>query len=164
MADERISEYTVSSRKIPLDSDLVDFSDDDGGGGFATRSKLAKYLKNIVAEKIAFDCGSGSEGTVTMDWNCTGKFTAAHTVVIRVSTSGKYIDSIELQIGSTSGAADIMPLTDLSGGALDMTFSINIEGATPGITEGIGDYYLTLVSGGSSVVCDVFIYGHHEDA
>lgn len=164
MADERISEYIVSSRKIPLDTDLVDFSDDDGVGGYDTRSKQALYLKNVVAEKLAFDCGAGSEGTVSMDWNCTGKFTGAYMVEIRVSTSGKAINDVELQIGSTSGAADIMPLTNLFGGALDMTFPVHLTGATPGINSDTGTYFLTLVTGGSSVVCDILVYGHHEDA
>ncbi|GAG59222.1 unnamed protein product [marine sediment metagenome] len=44
MSDKKISQYTPSTKKIPKGTDLVDFSEDDGAGGFDTVSRPAKDL------------------------------------------------------------------------------------------------------------------------
>ena len=108
MPDLPISLYTPSTYGIPKDSDLTDVSEDTGGGVFVTRKKTFKALKDVVAETIAFNCDDGNEGTVSMDWNCIDKITAAYRVSIVVTSAGKSLNNIVLQIGSTSGASDIM--------------------------------------------------------
>jgi hypothetical protein len=162
-ASDKISGYNPSTRTILKDTDRLDISEDDGVGGFDTVYKVASDLKPIVAQKLSFDCGGGSEGTVSMDWRCSGKFTAAYMVMVIMKVSAKSNSAIQLQIGSTSGGSDIMPIMNLSGGAVDMVFPVHLEGATTGISSDTGTYFLTLVSGYSSAECDVLVYAHHED-
>lgn len=162
-ASDKISGYNPSTRTILKDTDRLDISEDDGVGGFDTVYKVASDLKPIVAQKLSFDCASGSEGTVSMDWNCSGKFTVAREALIRIKVSGKSVSGIIIKIGSTSGAGDIMSDYELIGGGLDIAFPVPLAGAKPGILSDSGTYFLTLVSGANSCECDVFLYGHHED-
>jgi len=162
-AEDKIAGYVNEITEIPKDTDYADLDKDLGGSVYQSNKIQTKYLKPIVAQKLSFDCGGGSEGTVSMDWRCSGKFTAAYMVMVIMKVSAKSNSAIQLQIGSTSGGSDIMPIMNLSGGAVDMVFPVHLEGATTGISSDTGTYFLTLVSGYSSAECDVLVYAHHED-
>jgi len=120
MPDKKISQYTPSTKKIPKGTDLVDFSEDDGAGGFDTVSRPAKDLVDVVAETLAFNCDAGNEGTVSMDWNCIEMRTAAYRVSIVVTSAGKTLSGLEIQIGSTilsdSGTYFLTLVTGISSG------------------------------------------------
>lgn len=162
-AEDKIAGYVNEITELPKDTDYADLDKDLGGSTYQSNKIQAKYLKPIVAQKLSFDCASGSEGTVSMDWNCSGKFTVAREALIRIKVSGKSVSGIIIKIGSTSGAGDIMSDYELIGGGLDIAFPVPLAGAKPGILSDSGTYFLTLVSGANSCECDVFLYGHHED-
>jgi hypothetical protein len=164
MPDKKISQYTPSTKKIPKGTDLVDFSEDDGAGGFDTVSRPAKDLVDVVAETLAFNCDAGNEGTVSMDWNCIEMRTAAYRVSIVVTSAGKTLSGLEIQIGSTSGASDIMPPYLLTNAYLDAVINVPLTGVLPTILSDSGTYFLTLVTGISSgTECDIKVHADYQD-
>jgi hypothetical protein len=164
MPDLPISLYTPSTYGIPKDSDLTDVSEDTGGGVFVTRKKTFKALKDVVAETLAFNCDAGNEGTVSMDWNCIEMRTAAYRVSIVVTSAGKTLSGLEIQIGSTSGASDIMPPYLLTNAYLDAVINVPLTGVLPTILSDSGTYFLTLVTGISSgTECDIKVHADYQD-
>ena len=161
--DKKVTGYDISPTKILKDTTLIDVTEDHGAG-FGSYSKEAKFFKDIVAETLSFDCESGSEGTVSMAWNCEEKRTAAYLVQIIVTSSGKTFSGVELQIGSTFGGSDIMAPYLLDGAYLDAVINVPLIGVMPTILSDSGTYFLTLVVGGSSgIECDILVKAHHED-
>ncbi len=164
MPDKKISQYTPSTKKIPKGTDLVDFSEDDGAGGFDTVSRPAKDLVDVVAETLAFNCDALNERTVSMDWNCIEMRTAAYRVSILVTSAGKSLDRVTIQIGSTSGASDVMAPYTFSGAYLDAVINVPLPGVLPSILSDSGTYFLTLVVGESSgTECDIKVHADYQD-
>lgn len=164
MPDKKISQYDPSLYKIPKDSDLTDISEDDGVGAYNTRKKTFGDLKDVVAETLAFNCDQGSEGTVSMTWNCIEKRTAAYRVSIVITSAAKSFSGLTIQIGSTYGASDIMPPVVFSNGYLDAVMNVPLVGFCPTILSDSGTYFLTLVTGVSSgTECDILVHADHKD-
>jgi hypothetical protein len=164
MPDLPISLYTASSLKTQKDTDLIDVSEDDGLGGFDTRKQIAGNFKNVMAESIAFDCSTGQEGTTSMLWNCAGKTTIPYRVLIIITASGKSMDGTVIQIGSTSGASDILAPFTFVNAFLDATYVLPLSGIKPPMLSDSDTYFLTLVTGGGTAVsCDILLEAYQRD-
>ena len=106
----KISNYPTSPLKTQKDTDLVDISEYDDVSDWDTVSQLSGNMKNVMAQHLDLDVTTGMEATYAMDWNCSGKLTAAYRVIVIITDAPLHVPSLEdviIKIGSTSGGSDI---------------------------------------------------------
>lgn len=160
MANE-VENYLITRTKKARGKDLIDITQDDGGGGFDSVQMSSELIEDILAEFIGLDCQTGNEGTVSMTLVVdTGVKMCPSRITIWNTAGGKGSQDIVLQIGSSSGDSDIMPATQLSGFFQDATYVHQIQGVIPPMLSSSDTYFLTLVTGsiGANVV-DVRVHG-----
>jgi hypothetical protein len=165
MSDLKISQYTASVLKTQKDTDLFDVSEDDGAGGYDSVKQTFANLKDVMAEKIGFGCGSAAAGTtVSMDWNCVAKRIAAYRVIIIMTEGVEGLSNISIKIGSASGGQDILAPYSFTGIVSNGTIIIPLSGAKTEMLSDSDTYFLTLISGGGATAeCDVLLEAYQRD-
>lgn len=167
--DKRTSEYPIVGAELPADSTLIDVSVliSSGPDVFDTRSIPYEFLKgnNIIAFEDAVDMGIGSTGNIiSLDWNCSGKTVTPTHLKLKNTAGAKGGGSIQIQIGSTSGGSDILPLTTLTDYSLNGSYIILLMGSLPEMLSDSDTFFLKIVEGATAAhTDDIELYGNHKD-
>lgn len=164
----KISNYPASPLKTQKDTDLVDISEYDGVSDWDTVSQLSGNMKNVMAQHLDLDVTTGMEATYAMDWNCSGKLTAAYRVIVIITDAPLHVPSLEdviIKIGSTSGGSDILYDFQFQGASKnERILIIPLSGVKPEMLSDSNTYYLTLVFGsGGTGTCDVLLEAYQRD-
>ena len=162
---QKISGYTVRAKRL-RGIDLVDNSEDDGGGGYVSKSVTGLELENVLSEKIGLDCIDANIGNYVMTLVVdTAMKMFPKYVTFQNTAGGKNSGLISFKIGSSSGDDDIMPLTLLAGFADGLLYTVDLEGILPELLSASSSINLSLVTGSDATanIVDIRVHGNQFD-
>lgn len=126
---EKISLYVNSIVKLPHNQSVVDVSQFLDPGFQTAKMEIGVLGLTMLLASGSID--TGSTGTTTLTWNCSGKSVTPTLLVIQNTAGGKAMGLIRIKIQKVGNDGDIMKTETLGGLFLDSTVVIPISGGLP---------------------------------
>ena len=168
MPDRKISQYPNSVTKRPKGTDLLDISENDGGGGFESKKMLYSIIERdigVIAEKTAVDLDDVVGTETTLVFTSAGKKVIPTKLILIAPVGGKPVPNAKIRVNKVSQSGDIIPEIALTAFINNNVFVYNIEGVLPSpiLTDSDDIFFEIREQMGIPFLTEVLLFGTSQD-